>query len=99
MANARRPARWGTTFGRWVDAVGVQEIVKALDPHPHLRVTQMTVYDWLSGRVQPTPARARALEILSGGQISLDAIYRHVDELGQEATCKSTSRSTTPSSC
>jgi hypothetical protein len=72
----RTPARWETEFGRWVSEVGVPRIVAALARDPDLRVTNNAVYHWLSGHA-PRPARAQALVELSGGRLTLDAIYDH----------------------
>jgi hypothetical protein len=72
----RVPDRWQTEFGRWVRDVGVSRIVTALAQDPDLRVTNQAVYEWLRGHA-PRPARAIALVELSGGRLTLDAIYGH----------------------
>jgi hypothetical protein len=43
---------------------------------PDLRVTNQAVYEWLQGHA-PRPARALALVELSGGRLTLEAIYAH----------------------
>ena len=76
----RDPTRWGTAFGRWVSDVGVSRIVSALGHDPDLRVTNKAVYEWLRGHA-PRPSRAAALVELSGGRLTLEAIYDHAREL------------------
>jgi len=78
----RVPSRWETDFGRWVADFGVPQIVKALARDPELRVTNQAVYEWLQGH-PPRPARAMALVKLSGGQLTLEAIYEHSREIRQ----------------
>jgi len=78
----RVPARWETEFGRWVSDFGVPRIVKALAHDPDLRVTNQAVYEWLQGH-PPRPARAMALVELSGGRLTLEAIYEHSREIRQ----------------
>ena len=73
--------RWNTRFGRWVDEVGVFRIVDALGEDPMLQVTSRAVYNWLRGVSAPNPTRAGALVELFGGEITLDVIYRHRDEM------------------
>ncbi|MBN1460598.1 MAG: hypothetical protein JXA57_13775 [Armatimonadetes bacterium] len=72
----RVPSRWKTDFGRWVADFGVPQIVKALARDPDLRVTNQAVYEWLQGH-PPRPARAMALVEMSGGRLTLEAIYEH----------------------
>lgn len=72
----RDPMRWQTEFGRWVGDFGVSRIVSALAPDPALRITNQTVYEWLQGHA-PQPSRAIALVQLSGGRLTLEAIYGH----------------------
>jgi hypothetical protein len=55
---------------------GVPRIVAALARDPDLRVTNQAVYEWLQGHA-PRPARAMALVELSGGRLTLEAIYEH----------------------
>ena len=76
----RVPSRWETEFGRWVGEFGVPRIVKALARDPDLRVTNQAVYEWLQGH-PPRPARAMALVELSGGRLTLEAIYQHGREI------------------
>ena len=76
----RVPSRWQTEFGRWVGEFGVPRIVKALARDPDLRVTNQAVYEWLQGH-PPRPARAMALVELSGGRLTLEAIYKHAREV------------------
>lgn len=71
-----RSTRWDTPFGRWVHATSVSGIVEALAPDPELRVTKHAVYEWVAGRTAPTPAHGMALVRLSGGRLTLEAIYR-----------------------
>lgn len=81
MGRCRRdPLRWQTPFGQWVSDFGVSRIVSALAPNPDLRVTHDAVYHWLGGHA-PRPARAMALVELSGGRLTLEAIYQHVQEV------------------
>ena len=76
----RVPSRWETDFGRWVADFGVPQIVKALARDPELRVTNQAVYEWLQGH-PPRPARAMALVEMSGGRLTLEAIYEHSSEV------------------
>ena len=76
----RDPSRWETEFDRWVSDFGVQRIVAALAHEPDLRVTNQAVYEWLQGHA-PRPARAMALVELSGGRLTLEAIYKHGREV------------------
>jgi hypothetical protein len=80
----RVPDRWQTEFGRWVRDFGVPRIVSALAGDPDLRVTNQSVYEWLQGHA-PRPARAAALVELSGGRLTLDAIYQHGREMRSTA--------------
>ena len=72
--------RWNTTFGRWVREVGVMQIVSTLKPDPDLRVTDKSVYSWVAGH-PPRPARAQALVDMSHGNLSLETIYGHPQEI------------------
>lgn len=76
----RVPSRWDTEFGRWVSDVGIQRIVATLARDPHLRITNQSVYEWLQGH-PPHPSRAMALVEMSGGRLTLEAIYQHGREL------------------
>jgi len=76
----RVPSRWETEFGQWVADFGVPQIVKALARDPELRVTNQAVYEWIQGH-PPRPARAMALVELSGGRLTLEAIYEHGREI------------------
>lgn len=81
---------WDTDFGRWVGDFGVSHIVDALGRNPELRVTHQAVYSWIRGHA-PNPTRARELVRLSGGQITLDVIYRHAEEIkDRHKPCRST---------
>jgi len=77
---ARALPRWHTTFGRWVDEIGVPSIVSHLSTDPDLKCTRGAVYGWLDGH-RPRPERAQALVEMSGGRLTLDAIYNHRSEL------------------
>ena len=70
------PCRWKTEFGQWVSDFGVPRIVAGLARDPDLRVTNQAVYEWLQGHA-PRPARAMALVEMSGGRLTLEAIYKH----------------------
>ncbi len=72
----RVPSRWDTEFGRWVRDFGVSRIVASLARDPDLRVTNQAVYEWLQGHA-PRPNRAAALVELSGGRLTLEAVYDH----------------------
>lgn len=86
MGRCRRdPLRWQATFGQWVSDFGVSRIVSALAHDPDLRVTNHAVYHWLSGHA-PRPPRARALVELSGGRLTLEAIYEHGSEVRRSAS-------------
>ena len=76
----REPSRWQTDFGRWVGDFGVSRIVSALAPDPDLRITNQTVYEWLQGHA-PQPSRALARVEISGGRLTLDAIYQHASQV------------------
>ncbi len=78
----RTPDRWQTEFGRWVADFGVPRIVAGLAHDPDLRVTNQAVYEWLQGH-PPRPARAMALVELSGGRLTLEAIYEHGRQVRQ----------------
>jgi hypothetical protein len=80
----RVPSRWDTEFGRWVSDVGVPRIVATLARDPDLRITNQTVYEWLQGHA-PHPTRALALVEMSGGRLTLEAIYRHGQEVRDPA--------------
>lgn len=80
----RVPSRWETEFGRWVSNFGVSRIVSALARDPDLRITNQTVYEWLQGH-PPHPSRAMALVEISGGRLTLEAIYRHGQEVRDPA--------------
>jgi hypothetical protein len=72
----RVPYRWETEFGRWVSDFKVPRIVAALARDPALRVTNQAVFEWLQGHA-PRPTRAMALVEMSGGRLTLEAIYKH----------------------
>lgn len=76
----REPQRWRTAFGRWVGRVGVPQVVRHLHAERQT-VTPTAVYQWLSGDRVPRPDRAAAMVRGSGGQISLDDVYRHREEI------------------
>jgi predicted component of type VI protein secretion system len=76
----RVPSCWETKFGRWVSDFGVPRVVRALARDPDLRVTNQAVYEWLQGHA-PRLARAVALVEMSGGRLTLDAIYQHGREV------------------
>ena len=78
----RVPDRWQTDFGRWVADFGVPRIVAGLAHDPDLRVTNQAVYEWLQGHA-PHPARAMALVEMSGGRLTLEAIYQHSRQIKQ----------------
>ena len=78
----RVPNRWQTEFGRWVADFGVPRIVAGLAHDPDLRVTNQAVYEWLQGHA-PQPARALALVEMSQGRLTLEAIYKHAQEIRQ----------------
>lgn len=78
----RDPNRWQTDFGRWVADFGVPRIVAVLGQDPNLRVTKHAVYHWLKGYA-PRPDRALALVEMSGGRLTLDAIYQHGRQMRQ----------------
>ena len=78
----RTPMRWETDFRRGVSVFGVSRIVSALAPDPDLRITNQTVYEWLQGHA-PHPTRALALVEMSGGRLTLNAIYEHAREVRQ----------------
>jgi len=78
----RAPNRWQTEFGRWVADFGVPNIVAGLAHDPDLRITNQSVYEWLQGHA-PQPARAMALVEMSGGRLTLEAIYQHSQQVRQ----------------
>jgi len=47
---------------------------------PDLRVTNQAVYEWLQGHA-PQPARALALVEMPQGRLSLEAIYKHAQQV------------------
>ncbi|MDH4038445.1 MAG: hypothetical protein OEV86_13300 [Candidatus Krumholzibacteria bacterium] len=72
--------------------MGVPRIVAALAHDPNLRVTNQAVYEWLQGHA-PHPTRALALVEMSGGRLTLNAIYEHGREVRQvEAVCSHDAR-------
>ncbi len=78
----RVPDRWQTEFVRWVADFGVPRIVAGLAHDPDLRVTNQAVYEWLQGHA-PQPARAMALVEMSSGRLTLEAIYKHAQQVRQ----------------
>lgn len=81
MSHLDRP-RYHTRFGSWIDQRGVPQICRELAKDPSTRVTKEAVYAWLAG-VRPRPHRAEALVAISGGELTLDAVYAHGRELRQ----------------
>lgn len=77
----RRLTRWDTPFGRWVHETGVSSIVAALGRDPDLSVTPQAVYMWIAGRHCPSPARCIALVRLSRGQLTMEAVYQHRNQV------------------
>lgn len=78
----RHSTRWRTTFGKWVSRMTVARIVEELSTDSRNSITPGTVYEWVAGH-QPRPDRALALVRISGGELSLDDIYRHRTELAE----------------
>jgi len=66
--------RWTSGFARWVGSYGVTRLTGDLGRLGQ-PVTTHAVYDWVSGRRVPEPARALALCKLSRGMLSLEQIY------------------------
>lgn len=83
--SSRVAHRWQTEFGRWVSEFGVPRIVAALAHDPDLRVTNQAVYKWLQGHA-PRPPRAMAMVKMSGGRITLEAIYQHSRDIQRSQT-------------
>lgn len=81
---ARGRGRWETRFGAWVSRVTVEQIVAELSVSKLTEVTNQGVYRWLAGATSPTPDRARALVNISGGALTIDAIYSHRDEMNNQ---------------
>ena len=72
----RYAPRWNSHFGRWVSDFGAGRLVTALQERGepiHIR----TPYRWISGRSSPRHPVALKIVELSGGEVSLDDIYRH----------------------
>lgn len=61
---------------------GVPQIVDELRPDPETRVTSNAVYKWLRGAT-PRPAHAIALVAISDGELTLESIYKHTDQLAE----------------
>jgi len=67
--------RWQTRFGSWVRGYTVHRLAG------DLRLTDKSVYDWVSGRFVPHPSHAIGIVQLAGGAISLEDVYRHRAEV------------------
>lgn len=69
---------WTSDFGRFVSDYGVPALVRDLAAQGE-PVIPSTVYKWMAGAAQPRPQLARTLVALSGGALTLDAIFSHRD--------------------
>jgi len=78
---SREYRRWRTRFGSWVGEIGVSRIVLELGQCPDTAVTPNAVYRWLAGNTAPLPSRAQALVRMSQGELTLEAIYSHGQEM------------------
>lgn len=76
----RREARWETKFGCWIDAYGVSRLVQGLHDLGE-PISQVNLYQWLAGSSVPRPRIALKLVQLGQGQITLQQIYDHRQEL------------------
>lgn len=72
-----------TAFGQWIALTGVRAIQADLATQG-LRVHSTAIYHWISGRAAPRITHAAALVRMSAGQLTLDAIYRHSEELARK---------------
>ena len=86
----REPRRWRTYFGSWVRAYTVPRLTRELQTLGH-PVTPNAVYEWLAGRVAPHPDRALAIARLSSGQVSLQDIYQHREDVRAAAVAETRS--------
>lgn len=86
----RRDPFWRTRFGSFVsnygnggaeaEVSGVPRLVMDLSERG-VSLSKQTVYHWLSGATSPRPHVAEVLRDLSGGQLTLDAIFEHRREV------------------
>ena len=76
----RSPRRWGTHFGRWVSGFGVPRLATSLGRAGH-PTTASAIYEWVSGRNYPGRDRALEIQRLSAGQVRLEDIYAHREQV------------------
>jgi hypothetical protein len=77
---SRRGRRYGTRFGSWIIRFGVTQLARELAARHH-PVTRHAVYKWYHGRAIPRPALARTIVSVAGGEISLDDVFAHREQL------------------
>lgn len=72
--------RWTTKFAIWVRAIGVQNLVFQMRSKGH-SVSPACVYLWISGTNAPHHKKAKGLVEIAGGQLTLEDIYNHQEEV------------------
>lgn len=87
LRSLRAPGRWSTAFGSWVGEYTSLAIVRDLGERG-VPLTRKEVYEWLACRGVPRPTVARALVAISGGRLTLEAIYSHPEECAKQARAK-----------
>jgi hypothetical protein len=76
----RRVQGWETPFGRFVSEYGVPALARDLTAQGE-PVIPSSIYKWMAGVCNPRPQLARKLVTLSEGQLSLEAIFEHRDQV------------------
>lgn len=72
--------RWNTKLGRWLDGYGVGQLATTLREQG-APVSVQAIYGWISGRSIPQPPAGRIIVRASAGELSLEDVYQHQDEV------------------
>ena len=76
-------SRWETTFGKFVRKHSVQRLVFELRSQG-FSVTTTAIYYWLRpGGPNPKPKHAKAIVDLSNGELTMEDIYSHQQQIAQ----------------
>jgi len=80
----RMNERWKTKLGRWMDGFGVTKLAHELRARGE-PVHKSAIYHWISGETIPRPSAGRLIVEISGGELALEDVYRHRDEVAGKA--------------
>lgn len=67
--------RWNHPIARFARSYGISNLSRELRAAGH-SVSPSAIYKWIAGRHPPEPKHAVEVVRISGGQVSMDDIYR-----------------------